>query len=527
MEKPDRPAILVVDDLPANVTLLTGILNPYYQIRTARDGIMALESADRDPPDLILLDVMMPGIDGYEVCRRLKENPKTRKIPVLFVTAKSEDVDETKGFEVGAMDYIAKPVRLRVVLARVKTHLSLATALRELEKQNATLQEIIHLREDIERLTQHDLKSPLTAFINIPPMLMRDENQTPDQIEMLEILHKSGFRMLEMINRSLDLFKMERGKYRFNPVPVDVVKIVRDILSEFGSLASAKKIEIRLLIDSSLATDTSMCFFPGEEFLYFSMLSNLIKNALEASPEGQEIIINLRSLGGCSIEVRNQGEIPFAIRGNFLEKYVTHGKIGGTGLGVYSARLMAKTLGGELCFHSTKETGTLLTIEIPREQKQAPQPASPDLTVSPFQKARSAMRVLVVDDYGYMRKIIGDILRQMGFGHVLEAADVPQAQSFLELSPVDLIISDLTMPEETGLDLLRAVRSRADGATVPFFIITGNSTEEIIALARKNGVTDFLAKPFSPDTLKNRIDALFGEKETSRNEGAKDENSDR
>jgi len=137
------------------------------------------------------------------------------------------------------------------------------------------------------------------------------------------------------------------------------------------------------------------------------------------------------------------------------------------------------------------------------------------------------MRVLVVDDYGYMRKIIGDILRQMGFGHVLEAADVPQAQSFLELSPVDLIISDLTMPEETGLDLLRTVRSRADGATVPFFIITGNSTEEIIALARKNGVTDFLAKPFSPDTLKNKIYALFGEKETSRNEGSKDENSDR
>ena len=130
---------------------------------------MALESADRDPPDLILLDIMMPGIDGYEVCRRLKENPKTRKIPILFVTARSEDVDEAKAFEVGAIDYIAKPLRLRVVLARVKTHLSLATALRELEKQNATLQEIIHLREDIERLTQHDLKSPLTAFINIPP----------------------------------------------------------------------------------------------------------------------------------------------------------------------------------------------------------------------------------------------------------------------------------------------------------------------------------------------------------------------
>ncbi|MBF0502098.1 MAG: response regulator [Candidatus Riflebacteria bacterium] len=509
MTKPYSPAILIVDDTPANIDVLAGILSPNYIIRAARDGIKALESVDKNPPDLILLDIMMPGIDGYTVCRRLKANPKTRNIPVLFVTAKSEDVDEYQGFEAGAMDYLIKPVHPLVVMARVKTHLSLAASRRELEKQNETLQEVLRLREDVERITNHDLKSPLTAIINIPPMLMRDKNQTPDQIEMLEILRKSGFRMLEMINRSLDLYKMEQGLYRLNSVSVDVAKIVRDIFAELRSLVSAKRIKTSFLIDGLPATDSTECFFPGEEFLFFSMLSNLIKNAMEASPEWQEVVVTLRSNDGYCIEVKNQGEIPSAIRAHFMERYVTHGKKDGTGLGGYSARLMAKTLGGELQFKSAKESGTILTLRIPKGEIQTLRTTSIDQTVVPPSKTRAEMGVLVVDDYGYMRKIISDILRQMGFGHIQEAENVLEAEAFLEENPFDLIISDWNMPDRTGLELLKTVRSRADGSQIPFIFIIGVATKEIIVLSRRNGVTDLLTKPFSPDVLKHKIDAIF------------------
>ncbi|MFZ2959461.1 MAG: response regulator [Candidatus Ozemobacteraceae bacterium] len=505
----DTRVILVVDDTPTNIDVLAGILSPLYVIRVARDGIKALESVEKNPPDLILLDVMMPGLDGYEVCQRLKANPKTQRIPVLFVTAKGEDVDEDKGFEVGALDYLIKPVSPLVVLARVKTHLNLAAAQHELEKQNEALREVVRLREDVEQIVQHDLKSPLTAFLNIPPMLMRDKNQTPEQIELLGILHQSGFRMLEMINRSLDLYKMEQGIYQLNPVPVDVAIIVRHIFSELEFPASSKKIQTILLINNSPADGTAECFFPGEEFLFFSMLSNLIKNAIEASPEGQEIRVNLHSLADRSIEVENQGEIPPEIQDRFLERYVTHGKTGGTGLGVYSAHLMAKTLGGNLRFYSTKETGTLLTIEIPGDQEPASEIILPDETIAQPLKPRREMHVLVVDDFGYMRKIICDILRQMGFENFRQAGNVTEAEAQVQITPFDLIISDWSMPQGTGLELLQTVRSMADGGRIPFLMITGHATTEIISQAQKSGVTALLAKPFSPDVLKRRIETIF------------------
>ncbi len=131
-----KPLILVVDDVPTNIELLAGVLSPFYQIKFATQGARALELADGpEKPDLILLDVMMPGMDGYEVCRRLKENPATRGIPVIFVTARSEAADQTRGFNCGAVDYIAKPFELPVVSARVRTHLNLKLRTDPLEAQ--------------------------------------------------------------------------------------------------------------------------------------------------------------------------------------------------------------------------------------------------------------------------------------------------------------------------------------------------------------------------------------------------------
>jgi putative two-component system response regulator len=130
-----KQTILVVDDTPENIDLLTEVLNPYYRTRIAINGDKALKIAfSNTPPDLILLDIMMPGITGYDVCQRLKENPDTRGIPVIFVTAMSELEDEKKGLEMGAVDYITKPISPSIVLARVKTHLSLYDQTRELER---------------------------------------------------------------------------------------------------------------------------------------------------------------------------------------------------------------------------------------------------------------------------------------------------------------------------------------------------------------------------------------------------------
>ncbi|NOR64956.1 MAG: response regulator, partial [Candidatus Scalindua sp.] len=143
--------VLVVDDTEANIDILVAALDSEYEVSVAMDGESALEAVNTDPPDLILLDIMMPGIDGYEVCRRLKSEPKTAAISIVFITSMSEVQNKTKGFELGAVDYITKPFDIMEVKARVKTHLSLTLARRELANQNIILEEKVRIRTEALR----------------------------------------------------------------------------------------------------------------------------------------------------------------------------------------------------------------------------------------------------------------------------------------------------------------------------------------------------------------------------------------
>jgi putative two-component system response regulator len=142
-----KSSILVVDDTPDNLILMSELLKDYYKIKVANSGVKALKIAQSDtPPDLILLDVMMPDLDGYEVCKQLKANPQTRHIPIIFLTAKSDVTDETKGLELGAIDYITKPINPAIVMARVKTHLDMKMMQDFLRNQNSFLEAEIEKR---------------------------------------------------------------------------------------------------------------------------------------------------------------------------------------------------------------------------------------------------------------------------------------------------------------------------------------------------------------------------------------------
>ncbi|MEW6502122.1 MAG: response regulator [Thermodesulfobacteriota bacterium] len=154
MKQLSQCSVLLVDDTVENVDILIGVMGDFYEMMVATDGRSALEIAQNGAPDLILLDIMMPGMDGYEVCRRLKESESTREIPVIFLTAMAETADKTRGFRLGAVDYITKPFDVEEVRARVKTHLSLRLARQELARQNELLEERVRERTRELALTQ-------------------------------------------------------------------------------------------------------------------------------------------------------------------------------------------------------------------------------------------------------------------------------------------------------------------------------------------------------------------------------------
>ncbi|KPA17379.1 response regulator receiver sensor signal transduction histidine kinase [Candidatus Magnetomorum sp. HK-1] len=343
----NKQKILIVDDKTKNLDVLLGLLKDEYKLFAAPEGPVALQIARKQKPDLILLDIMMPGMDGYEVCKQLKADESTKEIPVIFITAKVETDNELKGFEVGGVDYITKPFSPPAVLARVKAHLSLKR-----EKD---------LREHVERISRHDLKTPLNTVINFPKIIIQD-NLTEKQIEQLNKISAAGIKLLNMINLSFDLYKMEQGSYVFKPMTIDILPIIDQVCQDHRSYIKSKRATIEITVNDKPVTEGMSFKIPGEELLFYSMLANLFKNALEASPRMGTIKISLTDTNKFNIAIHNQGAVPKKIRKIFFEKYATSGKIGGTGLGTYSAKLITETQGGSIRMESSEEAGTIVEL---------------------------------------------------------------------------------------------------------------------------------------------------------------------
>jgi two-component system, sensor histidine kinase and response regulator len=366
-EPSKKHTILIVEDVPDDIAVLNEILREEYHVRVATGGESALKIAQSEPPpDLILLDIMMPDMDGLEACRRLKQDRTTRNIPVIFVTAKDAVADESLGFAAGAVDYITKPVNPHLVKARVKAHLELTQARAELERQNEILMQNARLREEVAAISRHDLKNPLMIIMNVPGILLASAHITASEKKLLEMVEAAGRQMLEMINRTIDLYKMEEGTYALNPAAVDVVHVIEQIVTAFRALCGTKGLSIDVNVRGKPLSQGDTYLVMGEALLVYSMLANLVKNSLEASPRGGRISIALTEGEVASIAIHNAGSIPLQIRTRFFDKFSTAGKEGGTGVGAYSARLMVRTMKGDIAYTTSEEKGTTIIVTLPR-----------------------------------------------------------------------------------------------------------------------------------------------------------------
>ncbi|WP_029457328.1 hybrid sensor histidine kinase/response regulator [Solidesulfovibrio alcoholivorans] len=370
-----RPSVLIVDDVPANIRVLVDFLREGHDLHVATSGAGALELAARLAPDIILLDVVMPDMDGYEACRRLKADEALAGIPVIFVTACFAPEDEAFGLSLGAVDYIVKPASRAVVRARVKNHLELRRARESLARQNAVLTEAAKLREDVDHIMRHDLKAPLTGIIGLPPLILEEGGLSDQQTLFLKLIEENGFKMLSMINLSLDLFKMERGAYVLCAEPVDAAAVARRLFVELATLAGYRRNAFVLTVDGRRDDGATPVVICVEKLLFYTMLANCLKNALEASPGDAAVSVDLRQGNPALVVIANHGVVPRDIRSRFFGKFATSGKKGGTGLGAYSTRLMAETHGGFVRMETSDETGmTVITVALPQPETRETTP---------------------------------------------------------------------------------------------------------------------------------------------------------
>ncbi|MBI9080339.1 MAG: PAS domain S-box protein [Pseudodesulfovibrio sp.] len=226
------------------------------------------------------------------------------------------------------------------------------------------------LRQDVERMVQHDLRSPTLAVQTLFKMFDRADNLTTNQHELLNSVKNASLRMLHIIDMSRTLYKMEAGTYTPITKPVDLLHLVNHVAEELRPLMHIKRISLIVNLEGKPVSKDNVFMVESDEIPCYALLSNLLKNAIEASPTGESVTLDFNASNNNTIKVHNQGVIPEKIRKTFFDKYVTFGKEQGTGLGTYTSHLIATSLGGQIVFTTSEEDGTTITVILPCPKRE-------------------------------------------------------------------------------------------------------------------------------------------------------------
>ncbi|WP_319586315.1 hybrid sensor histidine kinase/response regulator [uncultured Desulfobulbus sp.] len=361
------PSILVVDDTPANLLLLTGMLKGLgYKVRSVSDGEFAIQTARHDLPDLILLDVMMPGMNGYEVCKRLKMDDELSEIPVIFLSALNETADKVKAFEAGGVDYVTKPFQLREVQARVAAHLELHRQKKVIQESYDQLHQLEELRDNLVHMVVHDMRTPLTSMKGFLQLLdmVEGETMSKDGKEYINILTDATESLIELASSLLDVSKMEAGEMTLDLGECNMIEIIREVMGKVESLRGDRQFIFEEPKDP--------IFIQGDAKLLARVIQNLMGNALKFTPDDGSISIGIEAGETCvRVYVQDNGPgIPQESLGRIFEKFgqvksQQNQRQYSTGLGLTFCKLAVETHGGTIGVDSEVGKGSSFWFSIP------------------------------------------------------------------------------------------------------------------------------------------------------------------
>jgi len=361
--------ILAVDDDRINLRIISGILrHEGYEIAEAASGEQALEVYATFHPNLVLLDVMMPGIDGFATCRTLKKTYGDKCAPVIFVTAKSEADDVVMGFDAGGVDYLTKPFRPKEVVARIRTHLSNQQLVEQQKDLVDQLSRANAAKDRFLGMCAHDLRNPLSSIRGLAELM--DENAigvlTPEQREIIQTIHGASQSMLLLVNELLDVATIEAGHLKLEKSRVNIVDIVERSVHLSNIEAAKKKTTIELV---KLATDPIVNVDTNK---IRQVVDNLINNAVKYSPRGSIVTVLIHSNGKeAGFAVRDSGPgIPENERHKLFKDYgrlstVPTGGEKSTGLGLAICRKIVEAHHGTIGVDNIPGRGAEFIVSLP------------------------------------------------------------------------------------------------------------------------------------------------------------------
>lgn len=510
--------LLIVDDEPQLLSQVVELLDSEYQVSVARDGQTALELTEREPPDLILLDIIMPEMDGYEVCRRLKQNPGTQDIAVIFLSTKDDPGAEAYGIELGATDYLSKPISPPLLLARVRNILKLKTSLDDLKKVRSDAEVANRAKSFFLANMGHELRTPLNAILGFSSLLRKETQLSLEQIDKLDIINRSGEHLLSLINDVLEMSRIEAGRIALEISPFDLHNMVRDIADMMYERAYNKGLQ--LIIDPSSEFPR---YIKGDEARLRQIMINLVGNAVKYTQEGSitmRLGIRQNTKAHLVIEIKDTGSgISVADQEHIFEPFKRldeQNNYQGSGLGLTITRQFVLMMEGSITLESTLGKGSVFRVDLPLEEVRemdfrATPIAQEEGEVTGLMPNQPDYRILIVEDQFESQLLLKKLMEYLGLP-VKVAENGQQCIEIFKSWQPHLIWMDIRMPVTDGMETTRAIRQLPGGKDVKIVAVTASALVEQRMEMLNAGMDDFINKPYRFNEIYHCLSQLLGVK---------------